>query len=317
MAMNETKGKTGISLAFVSLLFLGVMPIIANSRPEGFNALSFAFFLSVWQLVFSVPLVLSELLSNSRGIFDSNLKPSLKRRTIVIILITGMIFGLSTFLYVLGMERAGATSAAIAIQAYPLFSILWEALFLKRRKTILELALTLLLILALYYLGTGGSWKVEGMNYWFLVTLGVPFLWSIAHVVIKEVLVRTPISPAQVTFFRVLVSSFFLGILALSETGIDNMIHEIQNVSFQKFALIMGLVYYLELIVWFYAVRSIDVSLASSIVTPWPALTMILAFFFLGDQIEEHQVIALCVVAMSVYGILFANAQKEKDKILI
>ena len=46
--------------------------------------------------------------------------------------------------------------------------------------------------------------------------------------------------------------------------------------------MILGLVYYLELIFWFYAVRHIDVSVASSITVPWPALTMVLAVLVLG-----------------------------------
>ena len=39
---------------------------------------------------------------------------------------------------------------------------------------------------------------------------------------------------------------------------------------------------------------------------------MILAALFLGDVIEDYQIVALCVVAGSIYGILFANARKEK-----
>lgn len=54
------------------------------------------------------------------------------------------------------------------------------------------------------------------MSPWFLVALGVPFLWSIAHVIIKEELGQTPVTPVQVTFFRVVISTIFLlGIVAL------------------------------------------------------------------------------------------------------
>lgn len=115
--MRPVNPTLGIALAFVCLAILGVMPIISNSRPAAFGALSFAFFLSVWQLVFSLPLVLVELRSADRGIFGGGLDPDLKRRTLAIILFTGAIFGLSTYVYVLAIEKAGAVSAAIAIQA--------------------------------------------------------------------------------------------------------------------------------------------------------------------------------------------------------
>lgn len=310
--MRQVRPRVGISLGFVCLAILGVMPIISNSRPATFDALSFAFFLSVWQLLFSLPLVVRELRSADKGIFGADLAPDLKRRTITIIVLTGAIFGLSTYVYVLAIEKAGAVSSAIAIQAYPLFAILWETLFLKRRKTAPELLFTLMLLVALYYLATGGTWRIEGMSHWFAVALAIPFLWSVAHVIIKEQLGRTPITPAQVTFFRVLVSSIFLGAVLMIVSGPSRMAEDLTNFHYQTFALIMGLVYYIELIFWFYAVRDIDISVASSITVPAPALTMILAIAFLGDAVEGYQMITLAVVAASVYGLLFAGARKRR-----
>ena len=308
--MKRHRSGTGISLAFICLMLLGLMPILSNGRPAGFAALSFAFFLSVWQILFSLPLLFRELGSADKGIFAAHLAPSLKRRAITIILLTGVIFGLSTYVYVLAVERAGAVSSAIAIQAYPLFAILWETLFLKRRKTVAELCFTLLLLAALSYLATGGTWHIEGLSYWFLLALAIPLLWSVAHVIIKEVLDRTPITPAQVTFFRVLVSTVFLGIVLTVVSGPGDIASDLRNLDFQRSALIMGLVYYLELVFWFYAVRSIAVSTASSITTPWPALTMILAILFLGETVEGYQLIALGVVICSIYGLLLAGAKK-------
>ena len=303
---------TGIALALVCLAILGFMPIISNSRPEAFGALGFAVFLSIWQTVFAVPLFVRELRSEDKGIFQAALSQNEKRRFIAVAVATGMMFGLSTYLYVLGVEKAGAVSAAIAIQAYPLFAILWETLFLKRRKTPVELALTAVLIGALYYLATGGTGRVDGFSPWILVALGVPFLWSIAHVIIKEELGRTPVTPAQVTFFRVVISAVFLCVvLAVLDPAV--FMEAMRQPVFQLFALVMGLVYYLELIVWFHAVRYIDVSLASSITTPWPAVTMILAVVFLGDSIAPYQIGAFVLVAGCIFGLTVAGIRKERN----
>lgn len=310
--MSRDDTKLGISLAFVCLGILGVMPIISNSRPAAFDALSFAFFLSVWQLIFSLPLVMREVTSQDKGIFTADLTGHLRRRTITIILLTGVIFGLSTYLYVLAVEKAGTVSAAIAIQAYPLFAILLETLFLRRRKSLAELFFTALLLVALYFLATRGTWRMAGLSIWFAVALAVPFLWSVAHIVIKQVLERTPISPGQVTFLRVLISALFLGIVLTAIAGPGAVLQDAGNVRFQSFALIMGLVYYLELVFWFYAIRTIDVSLAASITVPWPALTMVLAIAFLGETVAVYQVVALAVVAVSLYGLLFAGARARR-----
>lgn len=302
---------TGIALALICLGILGVMPIISNSRPPAFDALGFAVFLSVWQTVFAIPLFAWELRSGQKGVFEASSDPRQIRRKVILGIGTGVVFGLSTYLYVFGIEKAGAVSAAIAIQAYPLFAILWETIFLKRRKTSLELLLTGGLIAALYYLGTGGTWRIDGLSPWFLVALSVPFLWSVAHVIIKEELVRTPVTPAQITFFRVAISSVFLGAILLIVDP-QSIAVAIRRPDFQLFALLMGLAYYVELIIWFYAVRHIDISLASSITTPWPALTMVLAVIFLGDRIEVYQVGAFIVVAACIYGLMLAELRKER-----
>lgn len=312
--MQAGNVRIGVIFALLCLILLGVMPVISNSRPTGSGALSFAVFLSLWQLVFSLPLVLRELGSQNKGIFAAELSPALKRRAIAVILATGMIFGLSTFIYVFAVEKAGAVSAAIAMQAYPLFAIVLETLFLRRRKTVLELLFTGLLLTALYYLATGGTWLMGGVSIWFLLALLIPFLWSVAHIIIREVLGRTPITPAQVTFFRVAISSVFLGAVLLVMAGPAQIAADLWDFEFQAAALVMGLVYYLELILWFYAMRHIDVSLASSITIPWPAVTMVLAILFLGEKVEIHQIVAFCAVAVSIYGLVFASMRNSRNR---
>ncbi|MDF1749402.1 MAG: DMT family transporter [Alphaproteobacteria bacterium] len=308
MALTSPSVRKGIILSLVSLLLLGVMPIISNLRAADVGALPFALALSVWQVIFAAPVFGMELRNGTKGVFGLDLSKRERGRMILVALFTGALFGLSTYLYVLGVENAGAANAAIAIQAYPLFAILWESLFLKRRKTAFELGLTAILIGSLYYLGTGGTFRMSGLSTWFLVSLGVPFLWSIAHVIIKEELSNTPITPAQVTFFRVTISALFLlTMLAVANpSGVSLGLDAI----FQAMSAIMGLVYFLELIVWFYAVRHIDVSLASSITTPWPAVTMMLAVPFLGDTIEAYQIAALLIVVVCIYGLTFAGIRK-------
>ncbi|MCB1479818.1 MAG: DMT family transporter [Rhodobiaceae bacterium] len=299
----------GVSLSLASLVLLGIMPVISNSRPDTVDALTFAFALSAWQVVFAAPVFALEFLSGERGIFRNAMQRRETVRMAAVAVLTGMMFGLSTYLYVLGVEKAGATNAAIAIQAYPLFAILWETLFLKRRKTGLELALTALLIGTLYFLATGGTGRMSGLSGWFAACLGVPFLWSVAHVIIKEELGRTPVTPVQVTFFRVAISTAFLAAVLLA-SPVRPAPADMAAAFVQPMSILMGFAYYLELIVWFYAVRHIDVSLASSITAPWPALTMALAVPFLGEKIALYQIAALAVVVICIYGLIWAGHKK-------
>jgi len=310
--MTSPRPSSGIAMAFVCLGVLGVMPILSNSRPAGFDALGFAALLSFWQLVFSVPLVVWGLVRGNPGIFAAHLPLASRRRVMAIILFTGAIFGASTYLYVVAVEKAGAVSAAIAIQAYPLFAMLWETLFLRVRKTVLELLFTGTLLVALYVLATEGTGRIAGFSPWFAFALLVPFLWSVAHVIVKQVLDHTPITPAQVTFFRVLVSSVVLGAALAVVAGPLDALRSLWSWEFQAFGLSMGLLYYLELIFWFHAVRHISVSMAGTIVLPWPALTMILVVPVLGEAVQFYQVVVLGVVAASLYGLLHAEKRARR-----
>ena len=79
------------------------------------------------------------------------------------------------------------------------------------------------------------------------------------------------------------------------------------DVDFQRAAVVMGVAYYLELILWFHAIRHIDVSVASSVTVPAPAVTMLVAVVFLGEEIRGYQVLAMTVITVSMYGLLLAG----------
>ncbi|MFX1390646.1 MAG: EamA family transporter, partial [Promethearchaeota archaeon] len=182
-AKNLASNKNiGIFLSFISLILLGILPIISNSRPLALDALNFAFYLSFWELICSLPLFIFELSKQEKGIFQKTLNPKIRKKTFIIMGFTGLIFSISTFFYVLSFETAGTISAAIAIQTYPLFSISMEFIIFNKKKQIVELFFTLIIIIGIYYLGTQGTWLIIGFSPWFALALIVPFLWSIAHV---------------------------------------------------------------------------------------------------------------------------------------
>lgn len=303
--------RTGIALAFGCLLLLGLMPVIVNGRPADASAVTFALALTVWQLLFSLPLQLREWRSGERGVFRESMSPARTRRTLVIALFTGLLFAISTWAYVLAFDTAGAVNAAIALQVYPLFATALEALFLRRGKSRTELGFTGLIVLALYYLATGGTWRMTGLSPWFAVALVVPALWSIAHVVLKETLVTTPVTPNQVTTSRLVISVLCLFPLAVIVDGPSEVARAATSAGLQSFAMMLGLAYYLELILWFNAVRHIDVSVASTITVPAPAVTMLLMVLFLGERAHGFQLAALALIAIGLLGLLYAGSRRK------
>ena len=74
-----------------------------------------------------------------------------------------------------------------------------EFLLFKKKKKLTEFIFTVIMLIGIYYLGTEGTWLIVGFSPWFALALIVPFLWSIAHVIIKNTLDTSPITPNEVT----------------------------------------------------------------------------------------------------------------------
>jgi drug/metabolite transporter (DMT)-like permease len=295
----------GIQLSLLCLLILGILPIIATVRTNDGNALAFAFWLSFWQLAFAAPVYLVQrkqaqvvgALHNSTGTFS-------RIHTWALVLLTGVLFGAATFAYVLAVDLTGPVTFAVAVQAYPLFALLWEALFLRKRKSPAEMTFTLVIAASMVYLGTQGTWHLSTISSGFWLALVVPLLWSVAHVIIKEMMNASAITPSEVIVTRVLIAALFLGFSCLFMQGSGGLLTTGANWKFQLVAFLMGFAYYLELFFWFTAVKYIDVSKGASITAPAPAVTVLLALVLLGQELHDYQITALVLVVGSVVGLI-------------
>lgn len=304
--------RVGVALALCCLLLLGAMPVIVGGRPAGASALTFALLYSIWQLIFSLPLTLAEARTGKGGLFRSGLPQSERRKMIATALFTGALFALAAWAYVLGFEKVGAINAAIALQIYPLLAASLEAALFGRLKSRTELMFTLLIVGALFHLATGGRWQMTGLSPWFTVALAVPLLWAVAHVILREALLKTAATPNEVTTSRLVIVALLLTPLALVIDGPAAVLAAMANPMTEAFAVAMGFAYYVELILWFHAVRHIHVSVASSVTVPAPAVTLLLSMVFLGATAEAYQVTALTGVVAGLLGLTWASTRRVK-----
>lgn len=303
-----TNPRLGVISAFSCLGILGALPVLANARPAGFDGLTFTIWLTIWQTLSALPLYLRERARGQRGLFEAAGAGRSRTWTIAVAVSTGVMFGLSTYMYVVAAEKAGPVSMAIVLQAYPFMTMLGEAIFLKKRKTPAELGFTALMIAALVYLTTNGTFLVTDISWWSVFALGIPALWTVAHLLLKtQVLDRTTLTLNQVTLSRLIVSGAFLAVLCLAIGDPHAVLAGLTDPGLQRAALIMGVAYYIELIFWFQAIRNIDVSVASAIEVPAPAVTMLVVIVFTGTAIALYQVLAMVAIAIGMYGLLLTG----------
>jgi len=235
----------------------------------------------------------------------------MRNKTLMIMGITGIIFTISTFFYVFAIETAGTVSGSLAMGTYPLFSIFMEFLIFRKKRRTIEIFFTITIIVGIYYLGTEGTWLISDFSIWFGLALIVPFLWSIAHVIIKNSIDTSPITPSQITFIRVLIASIVLFVISSLVNSTSKVLEGLMNPEFQFIGFLMGIVYYVELINWFYAVKHIEVSVASTITTPAPLITIFFALLLLKEPIGFYHVIAMIIIFASLYGLLWAGNRKK------
>ncbi|MCZ8546824.1 DMT family transporter [Mesorhizobium qingshengii] len=300
----------GSVLAFACLVILGAMPVLANARPTGSDSLAFAIWLTLWQLAAALPLFGVERASKAQ-VTTTDLPPTARIRLGAIALFTGAMFGMSTYLYVVTAERAGAVSMVIALQAYPLFAMLLEAVFQGKRKSPAEIGFTLIMIASLVYLTTGGTFKIAEVSWWSVTALAIPLLWSIAHLLLKAILETMPVTPSEVTVSRLVISGVFLVLVQAGLGESELLAATFSDLAFQRAAMVLGIAYYLELILWFYAMRHIDVSLASSITVPAPAVTMLISVTMLGEAVAPYQVAAMAIIVAAMYAMLLASRRRR------
>lgn len=303
----------GIQFSLLCLLILGVLPIIAAVRTTEGDAMAFAFWLSFWQLVFAAPVYwLQRRQSADTGAPHSATRKFSQLQTAGLVVLTGVLFGVATFVYVKAVDLAGPVTFAVAVQAYPLFALVWESLFLRRRKSVTELGFMLTIAASMVYLGTQGTWHLASVTSGFWLALVVPFLWSVAHVIIKEMMHADAITPSEVILTRVLIAALLLGVVCLSTQGWGAIQSTGTSLKFQMLALLMGAAYYLELFSWFSAVKHIDVSKAASVTAPAPALTVLLSIMLLGQPLHSYQTIALVLVVGSVMGLIHHGHRQSR-----
>jgi drug/metabolite transporter (DMT)-like permease len=299
--------KTGAGHALVCLLLLGAMPLLAAARPADVPALTFTVILTLWQIASAVPLMLVEWRSGA----VPGLSPAgLSWKEWGVAMLTGAMFGLSTWLYILAAGKVGPVNFIILLQSYPLIASLMEFVILGQRRGRAELALTVVMILAITYLVSGGTFSLASVSHWSLLVLCIPVLWSSAHMMLRRLLVKARMSANQVTLSRLLISLVFLAAALLLSGEGGQFVRQFTELNVQLPAAVFGIVYYLELLFWFLAMRHINVSLASSITVPAPALTMAASVVLLGQPVAAYQILAMLLIAASLYGLLYVEIRR-------
>ncbi|MHA1886311.1 MAG: DMT family transporter [Promethearchaeota archaeon] len=308
----DSKTKKGLFFGTIGVIFAGLQPIVANSRPSGLDAYLSAAMTCLVEVLIFFPLVIIEYKNIRKDGKENNSKSHVlanwKKNSWLLIFI-GLIFGVNQIFYFVGYDLAGAINGAITQKTTVFFAMFLGYILLKEKITRLQIIFSIVLFLGLTIAITQFFSLVDfsitiliGVG----VLLGISFLWMVGHTMTKPIFNREEATPIQMVFLRNFISGLFLIATYFIFFPLDFSIWlDIDNLIF--FA-IMGAVYGFGLVCWYKTLSYLDVSKASTIFAPTPITAAIFATIFLGDRFTIFHLIGVLLVIISI--IVIVNQKK-------
>ena len=317
MELDETKkNRTGIIFGCLSVILIGMQPIVANARPSILDPYLFAVMTTFVEALVFFPIMLlerrkiktnykNELISSEE--FNLVLHGYKKNKKLLVFV--GATFGIGQILFFIGYGLAGAINGSLAQKSTIFFSLLFGFLILHEKVVWKQIIFSGLLFFGLILAVTEGSFDLLQLNIGVLVLLLLSSLWMLAHTLTKPLFDRKEAIPSQMVVIRngigfvILISTYFIFFPLENATLLLDPIN-----LFWGFA--MGAVYGTGLFFWYKTLQNLEVGRASILVSPTPIATAIYATFLLGEIFTIFHLMGTFIVVFSIIMIV----RKSKNK---
>jgi len=202
--------------------------------------------------------------------------------------IMGLCSGAATIIYISALAHTTPANAAIVAQVEVLYSAALTAWLLGERPS-LKLALAALLVMsgtALVMLHDLSSprWKGD------LMILCTPWLYQVSHIFAKRL-------PRDLDAVTLSGGRVFYGILTMAPVCLWSLYHGARwswSAEALGFLVLQGLLMSsLNFVLWYMAIRNMDLSKATTFMLSYPALTLLFSWALGRDAIEGVQIIGL------------------------
>ena len=293
----EKREREGVILVIICVFIHGAHPILGK---YGVSLVSPLFFASLTNLIAAAGLVLIILLKRE------SLAILIKKRFFILLFLIGF-FGttLSNVMFFYGVRLTSGINSAILLQVEPIYSLIIGYLLLKERVSTRQIISTLLIIfgtLMVIYQGT------SRMNWGDILILLTPLCYQVGHFFSKQLLNETEISPLFIATGRTFYGGLILLILNRF-TGSHEFNILIQPDILGIFIFYGIVVYALSYLTFYGAIKRINLSKASAIISVYPAISIILARFILKEVPDFYQLGGFFIIMLSIFYL--ANLKSE------
>jgi len=277
---KETKGTL---LAFLGMFLYGLEPVVIKANST--NPMSFAALSALMASLILFPIVFS-----TSGWKEVKKNPQHIPKTVFV-----GVFGtaLAYIAYSYGVRISTAINASLITRAEVFFSFVLSYLILREKITKKQALYSILIFIGIFLVITQGKMVVPKKGD--LLLLLVPLFWQISHIIAKNL----PYNPFLIAAFR----NTFGGILLL-------MLAIPQGLEFSEFVIAEAIILSLGQVVWYLAIKRINLSKATAIITPAPAVA-IGAAVILGEKFTIYHIIGFILITL---GTLMVSRIKSELK---
>lgn len=235
-----------------------------------------------------------------RALLDARIAPTL--------LAMGLLSGLGTVIYITALTYTTPANAAIMAQVEILYSWLLCAYFLGERVTAAQAAASLLTVagtsLIMIHDLASPRWKGD------LMILATPWMFQVSHMLSKRL-------PAEMEPVTLAGGRILFGIATMTPFCAWAAAHgarwswrgEALTVLLAQGVLMSSV----NFLLWYRAIRGMDLSKATTIMLSYPALTLVFSWAFGREKIVSVQVAGLLTTMAGAYWVsrLVLRAQRE------
>lgn len=316
----------GVLCSTITLIAVSTQPVISKARPQDLDPLFYAICTVLFEALLVLPIMIPESIrfkknmmqlkmENPESLDDINKSGDYRlfqfRKTWWRFLIIGSVFALAQYLFFYGFDISDAISGSIALKSSIIFTIFSGWIFLKEKASAIQVFFTILIMVALMYTLTEGSFNALRINIGTVILILVPLLWTIGHTLTKPMLKKKYVIPSQVIFLRTSVSTIILCAIYFSfypssQLGLFLNLKNIISILLISGSYLIGHYF------WYMSISKIELALSSATQAPQPILTSILAGIFLGTHITYYQIIGLIAIVSSILIILYDKNRLAK-----
>lgn len=239
--------------------------------------------------------------------YFSRSKGKFKQTSWKYLILIGIIGGsLAFWLFFSGLKLTTSGRAAFLHKTLPIYALVLAFIFLKEKitkKQLIAMSIMLLGLLLIEFTKISPEIRIGD-----ILVLSATALWAIENTLAKKAMLNKE-SNWVVTFSRMFFGSLILFAIIFL-TGKTNLLLSLTSQQI-LYIFISGIFLFLYVFTWYWGLKYINLSKASTILLIAPVISLILGIIWLGEQIFTLQIIGSALILIGAYFVVKVKSEKR------